>query len=81
MNHCIPLSSLLHDTTNNHHTWTISPIHLSHRVSHRLIYAAIFGVMSDLFFNFALHGAGGYCSSSSTVNQYEHAFCDVGKKE
>ena len=54
-----------------------SPVDLLHRGPNRLIYAMIFGVMSDQFLNLALMPAGGsFCGSE---NPYGQAICDVGK--
>ena len=55
-----------------------SPVDLLHRGPHRLIYAVIFGVMSDQFLFLALLGAdGGICFST---NPYQQAFCKIGKE-
>jgi hypothetical protein len=71
-----PLSCML--LPNTHFTCT-RPIHVLGRGPHRLVYAAIYGVMSDLFVKIVLDGAGDYCTETSeNPSTYELAFCDVG---
>lgn len=53
-------------------------VDLLHRGPHRLIYAAIFGVMADQFLNLAVLGSGAYCKLF-TDNPYQAALCNVGK--
>ena len=50
---------------------------LLHRGPHRLIYAVIFGVMSDQFLSLALMPGGG--SVCGYENPYGQAICDVGE--
>jgi hypothetical protein len=53
-----------------------SPVDLLHRGPHRLIYAVIFGAMSDQFLSLALLG-GGSIFSTTITNPYVLAICDV----
>ena len=53
-------------------------VDLLHRGPHRLIYAAIFGVMADQFLELAVFGSGAYCKLF-TDNPYQAALCNVGK--
>ena len=50
---------------------------LLHRGPHRLIYAIVFGLMSDEFLSFVVMGVGDLCTSG---NPYGKAICNVGKK-
>ena len=52
----------------------ISPVDLLHRGRYRLIYATIFGLMSNQFLRLAFGGTS-ICTSG---NAYVLAFCDVG---
>ena len=53
-----------------------SPVDLLHPGPHRLIYAAIFGLMSDQFLSIVLlNGAGSICTSG---NPYGKALCNTG---
>ena len=52
----------------------ISPVDLLHRGRYRLIYAAIFGLMSNQFLNLVFGGTK-ICTSG---NAYGVAFCNVG---
>ena len=52
-------------------------VDLLHRGPHRLIYAAIFGVMADEFLELAVLGSGVFCEF--TDSPYQAAVCNVGK--
>ena len=52
-------------------------VDLLHRGPHRLIYAAIFGVMADQFLELAVLGSGVFCEF--TDSPYQAALCNVGK--
>ena len=52
-------------------------VDLLHRGPHRLIYAAIFGVMADQFLELAVFGSGAFCEF--TDSPYQAAVCNVGK--